>query len=161
MQWLVQRMRQSRQREGGRRCRQATGLKCQQEYRAFVFSITSQHLNIDTLHYATLEKAPCVSISISFGPCRLILFVNRETAMLSTQRMIVLQCGVVMHHQTPDCVCIAQHFSEMSARVATYQASASLDLRHKAKRSPRAQHFVQLNSLTHELLINDNIVKVF
>ena len=80
--------------------------------------------------------------------------------MLSTQRMIVLQCGVMMH-RTPDFVCFAEHFSEMSARVATYQASASLDLRHKAKHSPRAQHFMQLNSLTKMLLISDNIVKVF
>ena len=66
-----------------------------------------------------------------------------------------------MMHQAPDFVCIAQHFSEMSARVATYQASASLDLRHKAKRSLRAHHFMQLNSLTQELLISDDIVKVF
>ena len=66
-----------------------------------------------------------------------------------------------MMHRAPDFVCIAQHFSEMSARVATYQASASLDLRHKAKHSPRAQHFMQLNSLTQELLINENIDKVF
>ena len=64
-------------------------------------------------------------------------------------------------HWAPDFVCIAEHFSEMSARVATYQASASLDLRHKAKHSPRAQHFMQLNSLTKMLLISDNIVKVF